>query len=708
MSKAVRGRPTDVRVGFPPLTHRLSFRHIQLEQRAVGLVTMLRGLLSPIQRASITARPCLCRCISSRADPDHGPGARRLTAMLSAVVGIGAAATAYSSGEEREPAPQHSAAKPKVPTPASPAVPATELCTPKFAAAQTKLHDPSAAKYMPDATKLPMYTLEQVRADHDGAVWVIFEGGVYDVTQFLDAHPGGPHRVMMVAGSDLAAFWDVYSEIHSRPHIRQLLETYRIGNISADDMTRVKRETAFSDAYGDDPVRPRAAELRIPSTRPWNSEPQPHVLTESFYTPNDLFFVRNHNPVPHVDGGDWELEIESNTSCGLKSRTYTLTELKTKFRRVEVVSVMQCAGNRQEDFVGKDRPLYVAPHWRNGAIGCAKWAGVRVRDLLGDCGMDVDGMALGKVEHKDAKIVNFIAEDADETGVPYAGVLPIGKVIDPFGDAILAYEMNGEELPPDHGFPVRLVAPGHAGCRNVKWVRTIAVSKQASELDSGSKLDRHFSPDIGFLDQLRWGEEHFGADSAARGTSKGVRLDQGPVIQTLPVQSVISSPADRSVLSGDREVIELKGVAWSWGGRGVCRVEVSLDGGKNFVAAEIAPPPIEPQGFPRGGAEPQCGQGHIWAWQQWSKTLPLPAEAKSRLREGKQARIEVVARAIDGDFNAQPEKVEHVWNVLGICVNHWPRIFVTLDPKVRKGHEPAPPEPPRAGSPMPDLEPLDE
>jgi sulfite oxidase len=80
-------------------------------------------------------------------------------------------------------------------------------------------------------------------------------------------------------------------------------------------------------------------------------------------------------------------------------------------------------------------------------------------------------------------------------------VLPVGKVVDPFGDAILAYEMNGETLPRDHGYPARLVAPGHAGCRNVKWVRTIALSKAASELDSGSKLDRHFPPDVTFLDQ---------------------------------------------------------------------------------------------------------------------------------------------------------------------------------------------------------------
>ncbi|CAE7552345.1 shop, partial [Symbiodinium microadriaticum] len=95
--------------------------------------------------------------------------------------------------------------------------------------------------------------------------------------------------------------------------------------------------------------------------------------------------------------------------------------------------------------------------------------------------MPVDDIALRKVA-PGGKIVNFIAMDTDETGVPYAGVIPIEKALDPYGDAILAYEMNGETLPRDHGYPIRLLAPGHAGCRNVKWVTQIIVSDEASEL----------------------------------------------------------------------------------------------------------------------------------------------------------------------------------------------------------------------------------
>ena len=138
----------------------------------------------------------------------------------------------------------------------------------------------------------------------------------------------------------------------------------------------------------------------------------------------------------------------------------------------------------------------MAPHWRNGAIGNAKCEGVRVRDILRAAGADVDKMSLGEASTCDMKLVNFVGYDEDETGVPYAGVLPIEKVLDPFGDAILAMKMNNVTIPRDHGFPARLLAPGHAGCRQVKWVKRISVTEEASELDSGSRLDRHFAPDV--------------------------------------------------------------------------------------------------------------------------------------------------------------------------------------------------------------------
>eukprot|EP01064_Diplonema_japonicum_P006681 TRINITY_DN14525_c1_g2_i1.p1 TRINITY_DN14525_c1_g2~~TRINITY_DN14525_c1_g2_i1.p1 ORF type:complete len:599 (+),score=166.59 TRINITY_DN14525_c1_g2_i1:59-1855(+) len=536
---------------------------------------------------------------------------------------------------------------------------------------------------------LPTLTVADVLNDHNGRIWVTFKGGVYDVTDFLDAHPGGPARIEMVQSQDLHAFWSLYTLHLERQHILDLLEEYRIGNLSPADAKRMEELTQpLFSMYKDDPDRPRAKEgkLRNPSTIPWNSEPKDlNVLTDTFFTPNDLFFTRNHNNAPEIERNEYTLEVEENPAAGItKTHTFTLEQLETLFPKHEVVAALQCAGNRQEDFVTKDRPLYVAPHWRNGAIGNARWEGVKVRDVLRHCGMDVDGMALGTKNYPDVKICNFIAEDADETGTPYAGVLPVEKVVDPFGDALLAYKMNGDTLPRDHGYPIRLLAPGHAGCRNVKWVRNIVLSKQASELDSGSKLDRHFAPDVDFMDHIRWGEEH-------------LRLDQGPVIQTLPVTSVICDPPMYGTVWGKNvKDITVKGIAYSGGGRGICRAEVSLDGGKTFTAAEKIPRPTEV----KKGVEPQAGQGRNWAWEQFSETIPLPDDVLQKLHKGQKTDIEIVMRAIDGDFNKQPEHMEQAWNVLGICANHWARVNVTLDPSLKPGDKlPSPPPTPPPGYP---------
>lgn len=502
----------------------------------------------------------------------------------------------------------------------------------------------------------------------------------------------------MVNGSDLGKFWEVY-QLHHRPHIRELIEEYRIGSLSPEDMIRVREETEFWDYYSEDPKRARheAGDLRVTSRAPWNSEPaRLSMLVDDFFTPNDIFFVRNHNAVPEVDVEDWSLEIEAHPGSGIsKSISFTYEQLKNDFPRVEVVSALQCAGNRQEDYVTRDRPLYVAPHWRNGAIGCARWAGVRVRDVLRAAGMDVDAISLGQKNTGGAKIVNFIAEDTDETGVPYAGVIPIEKALDPFGDAILAYEMNGETLPRDHGFPVRLLAPGHAGCRNVKWVRQIVVSAEASELDSGSRLDRHFSPDVSWDAHRDHAATERCPDVAMTQMRGEVRMETGPVIQTGPVTSIVCVPENRARISGRGiSELEIKGVAWVGGGRGICRVEVSLDGGKTFEPADLLDNPDRVAG---DKPLPEMGMGRNYAWTQYRRSVKVPECVQKRLRNGEAVQLEIVCKAVDGDMNQQPQKMRDNWNVLGIAVNHWHRIHVTLDPKLAPGVALPAPSPPGPG-----------
>jgi sulfite oxidase len=175
-----------------------------------------------------------------------------------------------------------------------------------------------------------------------------------------------------------------------------------------------------------------------------------------------------------------------------------------------------------------------------------------------------------------------------------------------------------------------------------------------------------------------------------------VRIDQGPVIQTLPVQSIICSPANRSSVSGkDVDRIAIAGVAWSGAGRGICRVEVSIDDGKTFTAAELH---SKSENDEACNIAPEAGQGRNWAWTQFSKTLPLTEEMIERLKKGESVEVKVCSKAIDGDFNTQPEHMTHGWNVLGICVNHWSTISLTLDPNLNSGEVRRSPQIPNPGS----------
>merc|ERR1711924_539797 len=150
-------------------------------------------------------------------------------------------------------------------------------------------------------------------------------------------------------------------------------------------------------------------------------------------------------------------------------------------------------------------------------------------------------------------------------------------------------------------------------------------------------------PKVSFMDHLRHGDDH-------------VRLELGPVIQTMPVTSIVCTPTknERIKIECDDEnstpYIEVKGVAYAGGGRGICRVEVSADGGKNFVAAES-------WGM-RENIAPEWGQGRNWAWVQFEQKIPLPDWMVQMAKRGEKVPLEIVCKAVDGDFNSQPEKME--------------------------------------------------
>lgn len=140
--------------------------------------------------------------------------------------------------------------------------------------------------------------------------------------------------------------------------------------------------------------------------------------------------MRNHLAVPDIDPAEYVLVVKGK---GIKKHKFTLEDLKTKFPKHEVTTTLQCAGNRREDMHG-DHKIFIAPHWVVGAMSTAKWGGVKMRDVLKYCGMDVDAMALGESRPENIKHLQFEGYDTDETGLAYGGSIPIDKAVDGLGE----------------------------------------------------------------------------------------------------------------------------------------------------------------------------------------------------------------------------------------------------------------------------------
>jgi sulfite oxidase len=150
------------------------------------------------------------------------------------------------------------------------------------------------------------------------------------------------------------------------------------------------------------------------------------------------------------------------------------------------------------------------------------------------------------------------------------------------------------------------------------------------------------------------------------------RLDQASIVQEMPVQSLVCNPPQNSLVGvKDATDITIKGVAWSGGGRKVERVDVSIDGGKTWTAAELYKP-IEQR------------RNRHWAWTHFNKTLQLPENVRKRLARGEQVKLDITSKAMNSDFNVQPETMEPYWNARGVCINHWYHVKTILDPNRRK------------------------
>lgn len=448
--------------------------------------------------------------------------------------------------------------------------------------------------------------------------WVIKGTRVFDITDWIAAHPGGPVILRAVGGS-IDPYWAIFT-IHQKPEVYDVLEEYCIGDIDPRDLVDGRvRSDDIDDPFVNDPVRdPR---LMQHTQKPCNAE-SPASALSTFITPTETFYVRNHLWVPQAKEETHTLTVELPDG---DEKEYSLSELKTKFKPFRMTATLQCSGNRRKHMSAGAGPA-TGLQWDVGAISNAEWTGVRLRDVLHDAGVD----SSNGTEDEDVKHVHFVGAEA------YAASIPICKALDPRGDVMLAYAMNGKPLSPDHGYPLRALVPGHTAARSVKWLEKIVLSEE----ESHSQWQRR-------------DYKCFGPNQAA----KDVDWSTAPAIQETPVQSAITSISavqekhtddSKSSLKQDSP-IKVEGYAFSGGGREIIRVDVSGDGGRTWQQAQIFPD--ESKGQKR------------WSWKRWQILVDRPA-----------AGSEFAVKAVDDSYNTQPDSYAGQFNFRGNLTTAWHRV----------------------------------
>jgi DMSO/TMAO reductase YedYZ molybdopterin-dependent catalytic subunit len=318
------------------------------------------------------------------------------------------------------------------------------------------------------------------------------------------------------------------------------------------------------------------------------------VAGQPYETANERFFVRNHTATPLIDASTWQLSVFGSGLRGAPDvdhpRTFSYRDLRRMPSR-EVTAFVECAGNGRSFFASQQGTPAPGSQWTLGAIGVARWRGVPLSYVLRHAGLDpwraVDVMPQG--------LDNTVVTNGVDTG-HVRRPLPIAKALH---DALLVYEMNGQILPPDHGFPVRLLVPGWVGVANIKWLGQIEVADEPL-----------FSP---------WNTTQYRLLGAAY-------PPDSPPLTNQAVKSAFELPFGATFASGTRVV--LTGRSWS-GLAPIRHVDISTDGGTTWNRAWLKHPNLPN------------------AWVRWSFAWTPPAAGSYQL----------MARATDYAGRTQPATV---------------------------------------------------
>lgn len=306
------------------------------------------------------------------------------------------------------------------------------------------------------------------------------------------------------------------------------------------------------------------------------------MYNRGYLVPNELFFVRNNSPaVPRLEPATWRLQVDGSGVS--RPRSFSYDEILS-MPSISVTRALECAGNGRNFFQVSHGKKIAGTPWNLGGIGVAEWTGVPLREVLERAGV--------KRTTRDV-----MPEGLDGSNVKRP--MPIKKAM--ADDTLLVYAMNGHPLPPDHGFPMRMLVPGWVGIAHIKWIGRIEVSEQPLYSEYNTRRYVLMGPDY---------------------EPRPPAL--GPMLTTQKVKSAFELPWDGEVPSGNRL---LRGRSWSGEGR-IAKVEVSLDGGQTWQPARLREPNID------------------LTWVRWD----LDWDARP-------GTYRLQARATDNKGNTQPDRI---------------------------------------------------
>ena len=283
--------------------------------------------------------------------------------------------------------------------------------------------------------------------------------------------------------------------------------------------------------------------LIVRSLRPPDFE-TPVALLDSFITPNDLFYVRSHLPIPQVDAAAFSLKVGGEVNAPL---TLSLDEIK-KLPAVTITTTLECAGNGRAFFA----PALAGIQWEKGAVGTARFTGTRLSEILKKAGTKTTGVN-----------VEMHAADRPLGTMPaFVRQVPMAKAMHP--DTIIAWDMNGQAIPLPHGSPLRAIIPGWEGAYSVKWLNALNVI--AKDSDSFWVATGYRYPN--------------------RQVAPGAAVDAKDMepLTGLVVKSLITTPANGASLAVGKVLVG--GFAWA-GENDITKVDVSIDNGATWQPTRL-------------------------------------------------------------------------------------------------------------------------